>query len=121
MLMKRALFLWMFLLALALIGCASAVSSNPADYVGEYVLRPNGSAPPSGFGSFLILKPDNVAIEIRFDKGSGQVETTQEKWHLSRGTGQTVVLGNFSAAVGGSSSAIKLEINEYGQYYEKVR
>jgi hypothetical protein len=120
-LVTRARFLSLYFIVFVLTGCASAASSNPGDYVGEYVLRPNNSSPPSGFGDFLILKPDHVAVEIRFDKGSSQVETTQEKWYLWHGAGENLALGKFSASVEGPPSDIRLVINEYGQYYEKVR
>ena len=119
--MKCLLFLHLCLLTLALAGCGSTASSNPSDYVGEYVFRPT-NVDPGKSASFLVLKANQEAIEIRFDRASGQLQTKQEKWYLSRSTGQNVVIGGFSYSVEGSHSAIKLGVNDdLGQYYEKVR
>jgi hypothetical protein len=70
----------------------------------------------------VILNKDQTAVEIRFFKDTGQVQTTQKKWYLSHTTGENVVIGSFSHPVEGSRSIIKLGINDdLGQYYEKVR
>lgn len=37
---------------------------------------------PVQFASFVILKQDHVAVEIRFVKSTGQVLITKEKWYL---------------------------------------
>lgn len=106
---------------LSITGCNSAASRNPKDYVGEYVLRPR-SARPGDFASFVILKEDQTAVEIRFSKEAGKVQTKMEKWYLSHTTGENVVIGDFSHPVEGSKSLVKLGINsDLGQYYEKVR
>jgi hypothetical protein len=110
-----------FVVSFALVGCRSRVSSSPSDYVGEYLFGPSNVSPPEGFASFVVLKPDHEAVEIRFDRGSGTVHTKTENWYLSRSTGQNVVIGNYSCSVEISRSAIRLVLNDVGQYYEKVR
>jgi len=105
----------------ALNGCKSEASSNPADYVGEYVFRP-AIPVPAEFADFVVLKENQEAIEVRFDKGTGEVVTKQVKWSLSHTTGENVNIGSFSSSVEGSRSNIKLDLNDdLGQYYEKVR
>lgn len=115
---------WLTCLLFAMLpatGCSSAASTNLNDYVGEYIFKPSNAA-PGDFASFVILKKDQTAVEIRFFKETGEVQTTQKKWYLSHTTGENVVIGNFSHPVEGSRSAIKLGINDdLGQYYEKVR
>jgi hypothetical protein len=102
-------------------GCSPAPSANPNDYVGEYIFKPSNAA-PGDFASFVILKKDQTAVEIRFVKDTGEVQTAQKKWYLSHTTGENVVIGSFSHPVERSRSTIKLGINDdLGQYYEKVR
>lgn len=102
-------------------GCGSTVSTNPRDYVGEYVFRPSYSD-PGQFASFVVLKNDQSAIEVRFSEETGEVQTKQKKWYLDHTTGENVVLGDFSAPIERSGSTIRLVINgDLGQYYEKVR
>lgn len=115
--------LWMVCLLFAgfmAAGCSAAVSTNPNDYVGEYVFKPNNAA-PGGFASFVILKQDHTAVEIRLSKDTGQVQTTQGKWYLDRGTDEEVVIDKRAYPIHRSDSTIRLTINEVGQYYEKVR
>lgn len=105
----------------AALGCSSTSSTNPDDYVGEYVFKPSNSA-TGDFASFVILRKDHTAVEIRFSKEAGQVTTKETKWDLSNRNGEYVGIGNFSHPVEGSKSVIKLGINDdLGQYYEKVR
>jgi hypothetical protein len=113
---------WLFLFAaLSATGCNSTVSTNANDYVGEYVFKPSNAA-PGDFASFLVLKQDHTAIEVRFSKSTGQIPTTQEKWYLSHTTGENIVIGNFSHPIERSKSMIKRGINnDLGEYYEKVR
>jgi hypothetical protein len=119
--MKRKWLACLFFSMLSATGCSSAPSTNPNDYVGEYVFKPS-NASPGDLASFVILKKDQTAVEIHFSKDTGQVQTTQTKWYLSHTTGENVVIGDFSHPVEGSRSAIKLGINDdLGQYYEKVR
>jgi len=107
--------------ALLATGCGSAASTNLNDYVGEYVFKPTNAA-PGNFASFIILKRDQTAVEIRFSPRTGDVLTTQEKWYLSHTTGENVVIGKFSHPIERSGSTVKLGINDdLGQYYEKVR
>ena len=97
------------------------MSVNAEDCVGEYVFRPSNAA-PGNFASFVILKQDHTAVEIRFSKDTGQVLTTQEKWYLTRTTGENLVIGKFSHPIERSRSTIRLGINDdLGQYYEKFR
>lgn len=119
--MKHVLLFSLSLIMFGFARCGSPASSNPDDYIGEYVFMPANSS-PGQFASFVILKPDHEAVQIRFDKSSGQIHTNREKWYLSRGTGQNLVIGQFSCSVEGSGANIKLGINDdLGQYYEKVR
>ena len=102
-------------------GCSSPASTSMNDYVGEYIFKPNNTA-PGDFASFVILKQNQTAVEIRFFKDKGEVQTTQKKWYLSHTTGENVVIGSFSYPVEGSRSHMRLGINDdLGQYYEKVR
>lgn len=108
-------------IALSLIACSSAGSTNLSDYVGEYVFKPSNAA-PGKFASFVILRRDQTAVEIRFSPQTGNISTTQEKWYLSHTTGENVVIGEFSHPIERSGSTVKLGINDdLGQYYEKVR
>lgn len=119
--MRRRWLVCLILAVLSATGCSSTVSTNPNDYVGEYIFKPSNAA-PGDFASFVVLKKDQTAVEIRFSKDTGQVQTTQKKWYLTHTTGENVVIGNFSHPVEGSRSTIKLGINDdLGQYYEKVR
>src|SRR5689334_19791651 len=118
--MRRALILTVLSFSMALTACEQA-SPNASDYVGEYVFIPSKSV-DAHFANFVILKPDNDAIEIRFDKETGLLQTKHERWYLSQGAGQNLVIGDFSYSVEGSRSAVKLGINDdLGQFYEKVR
>ena len=86
--MKYVLQICAFVAIFAVIGCSSIASTNPDDYVGEYVFKPSNSA-PGDFASFLILQRDHTAVEIRFSKETGQVTTKgdkvgfiQQKWRV---------------------------------------
>ncbi|HEU5231587.1 MAG TPA: hypothetical protein VFU50_01920 [Terriglobales bacterium] len=107
-----------------LASCSSQVSTNPADYVGEYVYRPDFSD-PGKFASFIILEKDHTAIEIRFIKATGEVVQSQRKWdlyHSSDTKEEHLGIGDFSHSIEGSMPHVKLGINDdLGQYYEKVR
>jgi len=119
--MKRSILICLSLILFAVLGCSSSASTNPSDYVGEYVFQPFDSD-PGKFADFLILKRDFTAVEIRFSKTTGQVTTTQTKWDSSSRNGEYVGIGDFSHPVEGSRSKIKLGINDdLGQYYVKVR
>ena len=118
--MRCKSLIWCSLALLCTVGCRSTVSAKSSDYVGEYVFRPFNTA-PGDLANFVILKNDQTAIEIRFVRNTGDVQTTQKKWYLSHTTGENVVIGNFTHPVEGSRP-IKLGINDdLGQYYEKVR
>jgi hypothetical protein len=119
--MRYRLQICVLVAMLAAIGCSSTASTNPDDYVGEYVFKPSNSA-PGDFANFLILKKDHTALEIKVSKETEQVTNTETKWDLSNRNGEYVGIGNFSHPVEGSSTHIKLGINDdLGQYYEKVR
>ncbi len=97
------------------------MSTNPDDYVGEYVFKPS-TAVPGGVANYVILKKDHSALEIRFATDTGEVHTTQKEWHLAHTTGENLVMGDFSHPIEGTGSAVKLVINgDLDQYYEKVR
>jgi hypothetical protein len=119
--MKRKWIACLLALAPWISGCRSTASTNPNDYVGEYIFVPT-YADPGDFASFVILKSDHTAVELRFSKATGQVQMTQEKWDLSYTVEENVGIGDFSHPIERSGSTIKLGINEdLGQYYQKVR
>lgn len=121
MLMRRTLIAAFAMPVLFLSSCGSTASTNLNDYVGEYVFKPS-NATPGDFASFVILRKDQTAVEIRFSPRTGDISTTQEKWYLSHTTGGNVVIGKFSHPIERSGSTVKLGINDdLGQYYEKVR
>jgi hypothetical protein len=104
-----------------LAGCGGKASTNPNDYVGEYIFVPD-HADPGEFASFVVLKSDHTAVEVRMSKPTGQINISQEKWYLSYTVEENVVIGDFSHPIERSGSRIRLAINEdLGQYYEKVR
>ncbi len=106
-----------------MIGCSSPViaSTNPSDYVGEYVLHP-GKGDHVKFADFLILKADHSAVGIRFSDETQQVLQSKLRWNLDHNTTENVVIGDFSYPVAGEGSSMKLSVNDdQGQYYEKVR
>lgn len=116
---------WLAALLLAALStaCSPEPSANQDDYVGEYVFKPTDAA-PGDFASFVMLKRDGAAIEVRFSKDTGNVSTTEKKWyvHASETNGQEVVIGDFGHPVERSGGAITLAINfDLGEYYEKVR
>ena len=101
-------------------GCGSRVSTDWRDYVGEYVFQPN-NADPGRFASFVILKQDHTALEVRFSKQTGQVAINQEKWYLIHTTAEDLVIGDFRCTIEGSRP-IRLMVNyDLGLNYEKVR
>ena len=87
--MKRKWLAGLFFVTRSAIGCDSAAdtvpngyaSTNPGDYIGEYIFRPSSNT-PQDFASFVILKKDQTAVEIRFFKNTGQIQTTQKRWYL---------------------------------------
>jgi hypothetical protein len=121
-LMKRYLIIGLLFAVCIAPGCSSPASTNPNDYVGEYLLRPN-SMVPGEFASFVILKKDLTAEEITFSKETGQITSQQMNWYLQQGTGQEdVVIGKRGYPIERSRSRTALIINgDLGQYYEKVR
>ncbi len=117
----------MLIAGICVTGCNSPISENPDDYVGEYVYKPSNhpiETFPQQFASFVILKKNHVAVEIRFVRSTGIVLTTEEKWYLDRGGSlpDDLVIGNFGAPIELSGSTIRLRINDdVDEYYEKVR
>jgi hypothetical protein len=102
-------------------GCATKISTNPHNYVGEYVFQPS-SAYPGSFASFVVLREDQTATEIHVARQTGQVQIIESKWYLYHTTSENLALGKFSYPIEGSGSGVKLEANgDLGQYYEKVR
>ena len=121
--MKRKWPACLLFAALSAAGCGTSASTNPNDYVGEYIFVPT-YADPGNFASFVILKQDHTAVEIRFSKATGQVQTTQEKWgldHDAKDNLDFLAIGNFSHSIERSGSTIKLGISDHGEHYEKVR
>jgi hypothetical protein len=118
--MKSKLLMLCFLAMLCALGCSSTISTNPSDYVGEYVFEPV-NAPPGDFASFMILKKDQTALEIRFAKETGQVKISEGRWYLDRGTSEDIVIDKRAYPIHRSHSTIRLTVNEVGQYYEKFR
>ena len=111
----------LFFTASLLAGCSRAVSTNPGDYVGEYVFMPANSN-PGEFASFVLLRRDHTVVEVRFNETTGAVSTTKKKWYLTHTAGENVSIGQFSHPIEVSGSLIKLYINyDLGQYYQKLR
>ena len=106
---------------LLLSGCSPAPSMNPNDYVGEYVFIP-ADADPGDFANFVVLRRDRMAVEVRFDKVTGEISTTKKKWYLLHSYNDDVVIGKRGYPIELSGSLIKLNINgDLGKYYQKVR
>jgi hypothetical protein len=121
MLMKHYLVACFSLVLFVVFGCSSPASANFVDYVGEYVLTPS-SVVPGEFASFVILKADHSAVEIRFSKLTGEISTVQKSWDLDRGTDEEVVIDRRAYPIERTKSTIKLVINgDLGTYYTKVR
>jgi hypothetical protein len=121
MLMKNFFVVCFSLVLFVVFGCSSPASTNLVDYVGEYVLTPSSVA-PGEFASFVILKADHSAVEIRFSKLTGEVATVQKSWVLDRGTDEEVVIDRRAYPIERTKSTIKLVINgDLGTYYTKVR
>ncbi|HTD37179.1 MAG TPA: hypothetical protein VK669_06685 [Candidatus Limnocylindrales bacterium] len=107
--------------ALVLAACGAPPSTNRDDYVGEYVFMPRNTN-PEDFASFVILKRDGTAVEVRFAQATGKITSTNTRWRLYASTSETVSIGSFAHPVEGSPSDIKLGINDDTDfYYEKVR
>jgi hypothetical protein len=109
---------------LCLVGCSTPASTNPNDYVGEYLLQPAHSV-PEDFPYLVILRKDHVAVNVSYSRDSEQVLVVQKKWYLEHGTDEEIVIGDRAEShvypIEQSDSTIKLIINERGQYYEEVR
>jgi hypothetical protein len=121
--MRRKWLAFLFFAVLSATACSSAVSTNPNDYVGEYVFTPYNSD-TAQFADFVILKKDFTAVEIRFSKDSGQVLTTEKRWSVysSNTKDKELVIGDFGHPIEGSGVKIKLHNNyDLGTYYEKIR
>ena len=109
--------------ACALSGCSTPIlaSTNPSDYVGEYVLH-TGKGDHVRFADFLILKADHSAVGVRFSDETQQVLESKLQWSLSRTNTENVVIGEFSYPVTEAGSMMKLSVDDdAGLYYEKVR
>jgi hypothetical protein len=120
MFMNRLTIAGPLFLALLVSGCTASVSANPNDYVGEYVFTPNDNALEE-LPDFVILRQDETALELKYSKSTGNISTKQDNWYLHHGTDEEVVIGRRAFPIEVSHSAIRLTINEVGQYYEKVR
>jgi len=80
------------------------------------------SVVPGEFASFVILKADHTAVEIRFSKVTGEISTAQKSWQLDHGTDEEVVIDKRAYPIERTKSNIKLVINgDLGTYYMKVR
>jgi hypothetical protein len=111
--------LCLLFIAFAEAGCDSHVSTNPNDYAGEYIFNPSDLA-LGEFASFVILRQDLSALEVRYSKTTKAITTTQESWYLSRGTGEELRLES-EYQIDKSGSSISLNINYVSQYYKKIR
>jgi hypothetical protein len=119
--MKVILMIVGLSMSLGFVGCSVPASTNPNDYVGEYVFTP-GMEVPRDFAAFVILTKEHKAIEIRYSNASGQVATTTEGWHLDHGTDEEAVIGQRAYPIEWTRSTVRLIVNgDLGQHYEKVR
>lgn len=118
--MKAIRLVVSFVALSAFVGCKPPLSTNPSDYVGQYVFTPRMQVPHE-FAAFLILANDHDAIEI-MSNGSVPISTTTEVWHLDHGTSEEVVIGRRAYPIERTRSTIRLIINgDLGQQYEKIR
>ena len=82
MLIVRAYARLLVLAGLFLAGCSPTPSTNPNDYVGEYVFIP-ADADPGEVANFVVLRRDHTAIEVRFNMATGEISSTKKKWYLA--------------------------------------
>jgi hypothetical protein len=119
--MKSVILLVFASFMIVLAGCSSAVSTNPADYVGDYIFTPHMEVPQE-FADALILNKDFSAIEVKYSAVSKQIVTKSVSWHLDRGTNEEVVMDGRAYPIEKHYSSIRLVVNgDLGQQYEKVR
>ena len=110
-----------FVAVLGLTGCKIMPSTNPADYIGEYVLLPTDGSQVD-YSDLLILNPDQSTVGIRYARATGQVLKDKGQWRLDTTNGEHIVIGDFSYPVEMSDSTIHLAINDdMHVYYEKVQ
>lgn len=119
--MKGFLLIFSLVMSFTLAGCSAPVSTNPSDYVGEYVFTPDVEV-PHDYAAFIVLNKDQTATEIRYSNVSSQIATSTESWHLEHGTDEEVVIGKRAYPIERTRSIIRLIINgDLGQHYEKIR
>lgn len=97
------------------------MSSNPVEYVGEYVLMPNDGTQVQ-FADVLILKKNYTAVGVRLSRETEQVLTSKTKWSLNHTNTENVNIGEFSYPIERTGSSIILSINDDEHLrYEKIR
>src|SRR6185437_7683350 len=124
-LIRRSAIICILFAVSAVSGCDSGsavlVSSNPVEYVGEYVLMPNDGTHVQ-FADVLILKKDYTAVGVRLSRETEQVLTSKTKWSLNHTNTENVNIGEFSYPIERTGSSIILSINDDEHLrYEKIR
>jgi hypothetical protein len=122
---RHGALVFLLLAGFSMTGCSDGTpimaSTNPADYVGEYVLTPSDGTHVQ-FADFLILRTDQTAVGIRFSKETEQVLTTKSKWSLDHTNVENVVIGDFSYPVEHVGLKTTLSVNDdLNLHYEKIR
>jgi hypothetical protein len=119
---KRISLLLGCFLAASTTACGPAASTDEKDYVGEYVFSP-GPEVRKGFADLVVLRSDHVALQVRYLKTEGRIETVETTWMLIMNTdGPALSIGQFVHSIEPSGSGLKLGIkNDLAEYYEKIR
>jgi hypothetical protein len=113
------------LAAVTLGACSATPSTDPGDYVGVYVFTPGQDPGMDGkhYADIVILRPESAATEIRFDKGTGHVASTETTWRLLQTTTpESVILGDEGSPIDRAGKTIRLYLSyDLNEYYEKIR
>lgn len=86
-----------------------------------YALRVH-YAKPGEFAELLILRPDHVAVQLRYSRANGSLTPTQEAWHFYSLGQDEIQVGTRGFPIEQMHPYIKLGIDDdLDEYYEKVQ
>ena len=96
---------------------------DSSHYVGEYVFTPGEADVPQMFADFIVLRPDGIAMEVRYSKSSGQATITEKHWKIEDSpTARKIIIGDFGHPIEGRGDDIRLFISyDLNEYYQKIR